>query len=368
MLDVTHPPCAMISDKVKHARPGDIDAAMRGAAATGESAAEIIEAYEEAIAAWFGNRHALAVSSGGGAISVALAALGITAGDEIIVSPTCPLCTVYPILELGAVPVFCDTQAESFGLCLEDLESVVTSKTRAVIEVPMWGYPTDLEGLERQCRTRNLPLILDLAHCHGSLLRGKPLSAFGDVACYSTHDRKPLSTGEGGFLLSNQTHLMERCRRYTRFGDLDGVHVGLNFKLSPVQAALGLHRLKSLSAQISRRRENAEVIKAALANSAFAELPLPVGSAPNYYAFLLRLPLSSARDVIDALELLGIPSDVKRYGCRPLYEFPVLRPFARTCPKAEVLIASVTTLPVHPDLTDQELDRLASAVQTVRPH
>jgi perosamine synthetase len=368
MLDVVHPPRAMISDKVRHARPGDVDEAMRGASAVGESAAKIIQTYEEAIAAWFGSQHALAVSSGGAAISVALAALGIRAGDEVIVSPTCPLCTVYPILDLGAIPVFCDTEADNFGLSPEDLDSLVTPKTRAVIEVPMWGYPTDLQQLERQCRARNLPLILDLAHCHGSLLHGNSLSAFGDIACYSTHDRKPLSTGEGGFLLSNQTQLMERCRLYTRFGNLDGVHVGLNFKLSPVQAALGLHRLKSLSAQISRRRENAEVVKAALANSAFAELPPVAGSAPNYYAFLLRLPRVSARAAIDDFESLGIPSDVKRYGCRPLYEFPILRPFARECPKAEALIASVTTLPVHPDLSDQELDRLASAIQTVRPN
>lgn len=327
---------------------------------------DVVTEYETALSKYFSSKHAIAISSGGAAISVALAAVGVKPGDEVVLTPTCPLCTVYPIMAAGATPVFVDTRADGFGADPADLDRVVGPKTRAIIEIPMWGYPTPVDELQQFARNAKIPLILDLAHSHGSTLHGRSLSAYGDVSCYSTHERKPLATGEGGFMLTDNDDIAKHIRDYSRFGNLNGRDFGLNYKLGALAAALGASRLKYLDQQLDARRKNAERFLSQLNHPAVRESTLIKGAKTNYYFLNLRTTFANNRRFIDYLDENGVPSDIKRYGCRCLYEFPAVEQFRRSCPNGERLLNTMTTIPVHPALTGEDMDYMAALVNSYK--
>lgn len=351
-----------ISDKVLQRTSDDVaalTAALQGAISGGS---DVISAYESALAKTFDARHAIAVSSGGAALIAALYGAGVKPGDEVILPPTCPLCTIYPIMALGATPVFCDTNPGDFGLDLADLKKVATSKTRAVIDVPMWGYPTPVDKLRDATQQLGAKLILDLAHSHGAKLAGRDLSSYGDLSCYSTHERKIISTGEGGFILSNDDALTSTIRSYIKFGNLNGRDFGLNYKLSGTQAALGKARLAHLDELLARRRATAERVAKGITRQGVRPFDILPTGVPSYYFMLVRLSLDDNKRFIDYLDTKGIPSDIKRYGCKTLYQFPALEQYRRACPNAEALLNSVTTIPVHPGITDAEADYMIATI------
>jgi perosamine synthetase len=357
---------ARVSDRCQSVSAEDANALLQALESQLSGTSPIVEAYEGRLAHYFASNHAVAVSSGAAALSIALHAVGVGPGDEVVLTPTPPLCTAYPIVAMGAKPVFCDTYAQNFGIELTDLDRVITSRTRAVIDTPMWGYATPVPDLHLVTKARAIPLILDLAHSHGALVGGEPLSRHAELSCFSTHDRKILSTGEGGFILTDDAELAGAARSYSRFGFLNGKEVGLNFKLGALAAALGQARLHVLDANLERRRYNAARIAAEIRIPGVRELPGLAGSRPSYYFMLLQLDLPNNRRFIDWLDEHGIPSDIKRYGCQPLYKFGALSAYARSCPNAEALLSSVTTIPVHPAIREEELERIVDIINGYR--
>ncbi len=366
MVNNPEPVFRNLADKFRPCYADDlaavVDALQNGLSGTSATVSD----YERDLGVYFDSPSAIAVSSGAAAISVALAAAGVGRGDEVVLTPTAPLCTVYPVIAAGAVPVFVDTRLDNFGADLVCLDGVLSRKTKAIVDIPMWGYPTPVDELHQFARARSVPLILDLAHAHGTKIHGRHLSTHCDLACFSTHERKILATGEGGFVLSNTQNLTERCRSYSRFGNLNGRDFGLNFKLGALPAALGRSRLAHLDAQLAQRRRNAQRLLAQLAHNNVSEAAVVSSGVPNYYALNLRLTFSNNRRFIEYLEARGIPSDIIRYGCRCLYEFPAVAPFARHCPNAEALLGDMTTIPVHPGLTDSDLDYIAEVINSYR--
>ena len=362
MLKEIEKPVVALSDKFRDLDPTDVSAVTMALSDGLSGTSQTVQAYEAALQIWFESDHAVAVSSGGAAISVALFAAGVRPGDEVVLPPTAPLCTIFPIIAAHASPVFCDVRADGLGMDLEDLGRVLTPRTRAVIEVPMWGYPTALVDLQDFARDAGVRLILDLAHSHGSRLHGRHLSAFGDISCFSTHERKPLATGEGGFILTDDSELAQLGRSYSRFGDLDGVHFGLNYKLGGLQAALGRSRLARLADQIASRQDNARALLGRLINPRVAELQVPPGGEPNYYALLLKLGFRDNAAFLRHLDAHGVPSDLLRYGGKQLYQTPAAAAYARQCPNAEKLFASLTTVPVHPGISGPQLEHIAKVV------
>lgn len=318
--------------------------------------------YEAALAKKFGVDEAITASSGSSAVMVALAALGLEPGDEVILTPTCPLCTVYPILALRLVPVFCDTRKDSFSLDLAMAKRLVSKKTRVIMDIPMWGYPIAADETAAFAADHHLPFVLDLAHGHGIKLKDKWLWDYADVATFSTHSSKIMVTGEGGYILTNQPDVAEKAKLYARFGNLDGVHFGMNHKLGGLQAALGLTRLQRLFDDIDTRRQTMASISARLDNPRLEALPILPGGAPNGLSLLVRELSGRGAALISYLDSYGIPSDISRYDCKPLYKFPILSKYGRECPNAERLLASLTTIPLHPDLSNAEVDRIIAAL------
>ncbi len=328
--------------------------------------ADIVNEYELKLANFFNSKFAVATSSGTSAIQTALFAAGVNQGDDVIVSSTCPVMSVFPIIQSGANIIFCDTVKDNFGLSVNEIETLITSKTKAVIEVPMWGYPTNVKELQRVLKSKNIPLILDLAQAHGTKLNNHYLSYYGDISCFSTHDRKILATGEGGFLLTNNENYYNKSKSFIAFGNMNTIDYGLNFKLGALQAALGLNRIDYISKQLKIRKSNAQYIKDGLEHPQISELTIIEKGEPNYYTLLLKLNLEDTHKFIDYLSDKGIPSDIIRYNCKVLYKYPILSKFKRVCPNSEKLLQSITTIPVHPGLKRHEIDYIISTINNFR--
>ncbi|NLP63259.1 DegT/DnrJ/EryC1/StrS family aminotransferase [Paraburkholderia sacchari] len=352
----------IISDKYRPTYGDDLPTLKKTLSCSLSGTSDVVGAYERALAEWFGASEAIAVSSGGAALSVALFAVGVQAGDDVLLTPSCPLCTAYPVIAAGANPVFVDTRVHGFGADPNAVRAAITARTKAIIDIPMWGYPTEVDELHTLARANGIKLVLDLAHSHGTTLHGRSLSHYGDLSCFSTHERKPLATGEGGFILTDNAGLAQRCRDYSRFGNLNGKDFGLNYKLAALPAALGHSRLSALAPQIEKRRQNVQYFMSKLENHKVREKKIISGGVPNYYFLNLELLFEKNGAFIDYLDESGIPSDIKRYGCKALYEFPVFEKYRRSCPNAEGLLASMTTIPVHPDITNEELDYMADHI------
>jgi dTDP-4-amino-4,6-dideoxygalactose transaminase len=321
----------------------------------------LVQEYEMALRSYFRSPFAVGLSSGAAALTVALKVLGVTPGDEVLLPATCPMCTVFPIQMSGAQIRFCDTQENNFGLDLEDADRQIGPRTKAIIEVPMWGYPTPLHRLQEFARARQIPLVLDLAHCHGSLLAGKHLSEYGDIACFSTHNIKVLSTGEGGFLLTPSEGYFEKAVSYSRFGHLTGEDFGVNFKLGGLLAAVGLHRLGKLADNIAQRSRHAGFICESLNNPCLSPMPVVEGGTANYYHLILRVREDNRR-LLDYMRRKEIPSDVLRYKVQPAYRYPILQTLERFCPRADGLLRTITTVPVHPGLSRDHLHYIVEAL------
>ncbi|MEE4689066.1 DegT/DnrJ/EryC1/StrS family aminotransferase [Pseudomonas alliivorans] len=328
----------------------------------------VVEEYETALATLYGVRHVIAVSSGAASVTAALAGVDFEPGDEVIVAPTGPICTVLPILSLGLVPVFCDVAPDSFGLDPQDLRRCISKRTCAVIEVPMWGYPIRSDETWAFAKDVGVTLIQDLAHAHMTRLEGTWLARHGDISCFSTHDCKFISTGEGGFVMTDDDQRASRIRAYTRFGNLTGEKLGINLKLGGLQAALGLARSRNLVKHRERRLDNRTQLLGLLNNPAFRELPLVRHGETNGYSLLLQSVGHDGRQLVHYQQRHGIESDIGKYDNQPLYQMPILTRYHRDCPNAARLLRSLTTVPLHPSLTDDDLHYMAKVLNDYSPN
>jgi 8-amino-3,8-dideoxy-alpha-D-manno-octulosonate transaminase len=257
-----------------------------------------VEEFEKAFAAFTGRERALAVSSGSTALKVALAALGIGFGDEVVTTGFTFVATWEAILEAGAVPVFTEIDA-SLNMDPEDLARKITPRTRAIIPVHMLGAQARIREIMEVASRHNLPVIEDTAQAAGGFLQGKALGSFGSIGTFSFDSVKTLTTGEGGMLIMDDPELYRRASEYHDHGHdhigadrgLEGrSFIGFNFRMMELQGALGLAQLRKLPDMIARQRANKGRLKAALSalqGIGFRHLPDPDGDTATFLAFSL---------------------------------------------------------------------------------
>lgn len=233
---------------------------------------DAVQRYERALASAFDTRFAVACSSGTAAIHLALLALDIGTGDEVIIPPTAPAMTALPVLAVGARPVFADVASpNSFALDLGDVECKLSSATKAIVSVPMWGYPADGKLLVDACRAWGVALVEDAAQAHGTCVGGCLAGTQGTIGTFSTHSRKLMTTGEGGFCLTDHPELAARLHQLRNLGQparldgptgtpdgLFGAAFGINYKLAAPLAALGTAQLAKLDQRLAARRRVAD--------------------------------------------------------------------------------------------------------------
>ncbi len=327
--------------------------------------APVIQAYEQAIAAWFSVSRAIAVNSGSSALHATLVALDVRSGTEVMVPATAPLPTAMPILTCGATPVIVDTLPDSLALDPSDVERKLTARTRAAIVLPLWGYPNDETQTMRLLAQAHVQVIEDACQAHGTQVRGQYAGTLAMAGCFSTHDRKLLATGEGGFVLTNNAELAERIDFYTHLGHLKGKVHGVNYKLAAPLAAIGIKRLNHLNPQLQTRRINARSILDALPPSGcLQEFAYGENSRPNYYNLVLSAK-EHQHEITQALAASGLPSDSIRYRYRALGQQPMFVEYATHCPNAEAIVRSTFQIPVHPAMPPSTVQWVAERVSAI---
>jgi dTDP-4-amino-4,6-dideoxygalactose transaminase len=275
---------------------------------------------------------------------------------------------------MGAIPLFCDTRETDFGTDLESL-ACAPVRPKALIVVPMWGYPLEMESIAAYCRDAGIALIEDCAHSFGTRAHGRYLGTFGDASAFSTHERKLVSTGEGGFCLSRDEAVHAAMLSYQQHGLVVGApggayvlgeHIGTNYKLAPLCAALGISQFAKLNAKITARRERVRELRDRLGGiPGIAEFPRFENEEINGYSTVWRSLDGDARQKAQALNAHGIVSDTVRYNYKALYREPAFTNFARPCPNAEATISSIFTLPCHEGLDQADMDHIEMAVRSV---
>ncbi len=300
-----------------------------------------VKEFEAAFAKYHSVKHAIAVNSGTSALHIAVAAAGLGPGDEVITTPYTFTATASSILMHNAIPVFADIDPVTFNIDPAEIEKKITQSTKAILPVHLYGHPADMDAIMRIAKKHNLKVIEDVCQSPGSKYNGKLAGTFGDMACFSLVETKNIVTGEGGVIITNDDILAERCRLVRNHGEARAVGkpreyisniLGWNYRMTELEAAIGLCQIKKLDSLNKIRVKNASFLAAELGKiknfSKYFDLPKSVGNVgvvPHLYALKYKPEAAgiSREVIINALSAEGIPVSVG-YP-HPLYENPVFR-------------------------------------------
>jgi dTDP-4-amino-4,6-dideoxygalactose transaminase len=290
---------------------------------------EKVQQFEREFAAFQGAAHAVTCTNGTTAIEMALRALGVVEGDEVIVPAYTFIATASACITVGAIPVFADIDPETLCLDPADAARRITGRTRAIIPVHVAGRFADMERIHELARDHNLAVLEDAAHAWGSQWEGRGAGTLGQAGTFSFQVSKNITAGEGGALVTDDENIAELCRSFANCGRTRGsawydhAHLGSNLRMTEFQAAVLLAQLGRLEAQIERRRRSAALLDEALADFPAIRLPAPAPrmSRRSYHMYVFRLNEAelgiSRRRFLDALVAEGVPSSEGWY--RPLY-------------------------------------------------
>lgn len=325
----------------------------------------IVEDYELALAKAFNAPYCVATATGSAAIHTALACLNIGPGDEVLLPAIAPIPSILPVLSVGAKPVFIDIAAyDDHSMSWESIENAISPSTRAVIFVPLWGYPSNYATLIEKFRSRHIATIEDACQAHYSFVGEKILGTIADVGCFSTHDRKLLPTGEGGFLICKSVEFYESAKEFVKLGGMKGHRYGPNYKLSALPAALGHSRLPQVSSQVLERTRNATTIKRNLAGNFWKELRMPEGAAPNYYLLALTTAVDNPIPVQQRCAELGLASDYINYGVGQ-YRKKLFQSDEIDMPNSIDSLRRTITIATHPGLNEEHLTHISNVLNQV---
>lgn len=329
--------------------------------------------YEKNVSEFIKSENVIAVSSATTGLILALLAMEIT--GEVLVPAFTFCATANAIVRAGAKPVFVDCLPDTYTICPKDLESKITSETQAIMAVHVFGIPAECEKLQGIANKFNLKLIFDSAHAMGSELDGLKIGSFGDVEVFSTTPTKTLVTGEGGLISTNNAALAERVRilkEYGNGGDHDNAFAGLNGRLSEMQCALGIASLTHLNESISLRTGLAETYKAIICDIPGIALQFVPDNVKTTYKDLSVVVDANRfgcdRDKLaDVLLEMGIPT--RKYFFPALHEMKAFREYSRTSlPVTESIARNILCLPLYPDLSKDDAEKVARAIRTVHEH
>jgi perosamine synthetase len=346
-------------------------AAIRRGEISGSFGKAIVE-FEEGFAAYCDCRFGVAVTSGTTALQVAIAALDLEPGDEVLLSSSTNIATALAVIYANAIPVPVDSEAETWNLDLDLIEGLITPRTRAIIPVHLFGHPVDMDRLMAIARKHDLAVVEDCAEAHGARCRGRVVGSFGDMGCFSFYANKVITTGEGGMVVTNDEALAARLRLLRNLGFVTPRYrhevAGFNFRMTGYQAAFGTAQLKKIDAVIAKKRRLAAAYSRHLAGVPGLQLPAEKEWAFNvYWMYALAVgpeyPLS--RDELAAhLRAAGI--DSRTFFC-PMNQQPCLqsRPgFRRVpCPVADELWESGLYLPSTTNLSEDQILRICAEIK-----
>ena len=341
--------------------------------------------FEEAVAAFAGARHGVAVSSGTAALHAAMQAIGIKPGDEVIVPAITFVATANCVVYQGGTPVFADVEQATLLIDPEQVRQRITAKTRAIIAVDYAGQPCDYDKLRQIADERHLYLVSDSCHSLGAEYRGRRVAEIADLTVFSFHPVKHITTGEGGMVVTDQAELAEKMKRFRNHGIstdhrqreslgtwyYDMTELGFNYRIPDIACALGRSQLQKLPAWLARRREIAAWYDEALTEISFARpLARQADCSHAYHLYVIALELARLRvgrdEVFQAMREAGIGVNVHY---RPVYLHAFYRRHFGTqpgqCPVAEEALARIISLPLYPALQQHEMQRVVEVLRVI---
>ena len=332
-----------------------------------------VEKFESKFAALVERQYAIAVSNGSAALDAAVAALEIGFGDEVILPSFTIISCAAAVVRAGAIPVVVDADPETWNADVETIGAAITSRTKAIMAVHIYGHPCDMDPILALAAAHNLYVIEDAAEMHGQTYRGRPCGSFGDISTFSFYPNKHITTGEGGMLVTNDAHIAERCRgaRNLFFNNQQRfVHdeLGWNMRMTNMQAALGLAQIEQIDTFVKRKRRMGQRYTKLLADIPGLELPLAETdySQNIYWVYGVVLADNMPLTPAEVMAELGARDIGSRPFFWPMHEQPVLQKMGFfdgvRCPVAERLARRGFYVPSGLALEDSEITMVASAL------
>jgi perosamine synthetase len=325
--------------------------------------------FEDAFSDYIGVRNSIAVCNGTIALDIALKALDIKQGNEVITTPFTFIASANSILYQNAKPVFADVDDRTFNINPDDVRKKITDKTKAIIGVHLFGHPFDVKSMLDICEENNLLLIEDCAQSHGAEYNGKKVGGFG-TGCFSFYPTKNITTGEGGLITTNDNGATELCKLLRNHGQSSKYYhtiLGYNYRMTDIQAAIGIVQLGKLDEFNRKRILNAEHLNKHIKLDGL-EIPHKEGNVKHvYHQYVVKID----KDLINRDEFVKYLID-NGIGCAihyplPIHKQPLYRDLGYTdenvnCPVAARLAEAVLSLPVHPSLTDEDLKYIVEII------
>ncbi len=332
-----------------------------------------VEEFEKRFSEFIGCKHAIATSSGTTALHLALLALGIKEGDEVITTPFSFIASSNAVLFCGARPVFVDIEEETFNIDAAKIAEKISPKTKAILPVHLFGLPCNMQAIMKIANENNLLVLEDACQAHGAEFGGKKVGAIGSAGAFSFYPTKNMFCGEGGMITTNSDAVAEKARLLRQHGSNRRYYhdlLGFNHRMTDIAAAIGLEQLKKLDLNNQKRKNNAEFLSKKLQNVQGIVVPQAAEKARHvWHQFTVRVakdfPLS--RDKLkEALEAKGIQSAI--FYPVPIHEQKIYAElgYAETLPVAEKLAQEVLSLPVHPGLKKKDLSFIAKTISEIK--
>lgn len=280
--------------------------------------------FEQNMAHYVGKKHAVAVTNGTAALELAIVALGIGAGDEVIMPSFTIISCAQAVVKAGATPVLVDSDYATFNMQTHAIESKITNNTKAIMVVHIYGLPVDMNAIIVLAKKYNLKIIEDSAQAHGQTYADKQCGSFGDISTFSFYPNKHITTGEGGMVLTDDENLFQRCKSYRNLcfatdADKRFIHqdLGWNLRMSNIQAALGVAQLEKIDEHLEKKRWIGQTYQELLAEIDCVNLPVATTDyAENiYWVFALVLTDGYQHDAKEICQQLA----KKGIGTRPFF-------------------------------------------------
>jgi len=357
MIPISKP---IIGDGEKRAVLEVLDSGML---AQGPKTKEFEDKFADYCVAKFG----IGVNSGTAAIHTALYAAGVKKGDEVITSPFTFVASVSPIIMLGARPIFVDIKEDTYNIDPKMVDEKITEKTKAIVAVDLYGQIYDAKMIRNIAEKYNLKIIEDACQAVGAELDGKRAGTFGDLGCFSFYATKNIVTGEGGMVITDNEEFSELCKRFRHHGQSEKTRyeyydLGYNYRMMDIQAAIGLEQLKKIDDFTNKRIGNAKRLSEGLSKIDQIKVPfVKQGVKHVFHQYTIR---AEKRDnLMNYLKENGVGCGI--YYPKPLHMHPCFVKFGYKegdFPVAEKASKEVLSLPVHPSLTEEDINRIIKTV------
>lgn len=335
-----------------------------------------VKKFEESMSHIVARKYGIAVTNGTAALEIAVQALGIQAGDEVIMPTFTIISCAMAVSKVGAIPVFVDSDIATWNMCVGQIESKITNKTKAIMAVHIYGLPIDMNKIIELAQKYHLKVIEDAAEMHGQTYYGKPCGSFGDISIFSFYPNKHVTTGEGGMIVTDDDELAERCRYLRNLcfqKDMRYVHeeFGGNYRFTNLQAAIGLAQLERLNEFVEKKRKMGAYYTEQLKEVQGLVLPIEKTDYADNIYWVYGLVLSkdikiTNREVVSLLAKEGIGSRTF-FWCmheQPVYT-KIQKYIGQSYENAEYLARKGFYIPSGLKLKMEQMDRVVWALKRI---